>query len=310
VGDMMSKKTAYFLVGMSVLLWAYQPIVINLSLKEVPIFLMGTLRLGTAFIFLLIYKLIRKPESTAISRKKLAFDSVVFAIMLFTFSSLLLKAMSMEMTKSDNLIQFGIGPVFGILLLTIFNRSERESLWGTFKVVAVSLGLLGVYLITMNNYNIVTDFSSSSSIFYLAAIGVWALFSVLYRKNIENMDIHEGFVYITFIMFILYLLTSIKTGQLQEFSSLSFDEVATTILLALIVDVCCVFTYYRGLEKIESTKANMVLLMTPFISVVSSYVLLNQEINTVQIIGCIIVVIINIVMVSKDLIEDEKDPFM
>ena len=94
------------------------------------------------------------------------------------------------------------------------------------------------------------------------------------------------------------------------FSSLSFDEIATTILLALIVDVCCVFTYYRGLEKIESTKANMVLLMTPFISVLSSYMLLNQKINTVQIIGCVIVVVINMVMVSKDLIEDEKDPFM
>ena len=306
---MMSKKTAYFLIGFSVLLWAYQPIVINLSLKNVPIFLMGAIRLGTAFVVLTIYKLIKKPESTAISRGKLALDSIVFAVMLFIFSSLLLKGMSMDVSKSDALIQFGLGPVFGILLLTIFNKSERKSLWSYFKLLGIPLGLVGVYLITMNNFNIEADFSSSGW-YYLAAVGVWAIFSVLYRKNIENMDIYEGFVYITFIMFILYLVTAMRTGQINEFSSLSFDEIATTILLALIVDVCCVFTYYKGLEKIDSSKANIVLLMTPFISVMASSTLLEDKINKIQIIGCIIVVVLNIVLVSKDLIEDERDPFM
>ena len=304
----MSKKNAYFLLGLSGLLWAYQPIAINQALKDMPIFLMGMIRLGVAFIVLVLYKLVRKPESTTISRGKLALDSIIFAIMLFVFSSLLLKAMSMESSKSDQLIQFGLGPVFGILLLTIFNKSERKSLWSYFKVIAIPIGLVGVYLITMNNMNIDLDFSSSMK-YYLGAVGVWAVFSVIYRKNIENMDIHEGFIYITFIMFILYLVTSMRTGQLSLLSSLTFDQIATSVLLSLIVDVCCVFTYYKALEHIDFSKANMILLLTPFISVLSSSMLLGEKVNTVQIVGCVIVVIVNVILVSKDLLDDERDPF-
>ena len=176
--------------------------------------------------------------------------------------------------------------VFGLALAWIHLPAEKITL---VKVFAVLLGITGVATIFIEQLqvNSVWAFAGCAAIVVGAYAAAHA--SILIKKfggNLHPAGLVFGQMACGILPLILYGL--IKEGNPLNFNW-TWKAVICVLYLSLFGTIVAFWLYYWLLNKVESTKAMMISLVTPLVAVVIGWVVLGEQLPPQTILGGILI---------------------
>lgn len=104
---------------------------------------------------------------------------------------------------------------------------------------------------------------------------------------------------------IVYFITILITGQTQQMFNL--EEIKIPIFVSIILALFQYLTYYYGLQMLETWTVRSLFLVMLLTSSISSYLILREEILTVQIQGMLLVSVGVLLLSYNQKLKGEKD---
>ncbi|MBE6124235.1 MAG: DMT family transporter [Erysipelotrichaceae bacterium] len=302
-GGRMEFKKGYILVGIAVLLLSYQPNLMNFLLEKLPLILIAFLRIVVATTALFVIRFTTKKEDKEVHKLTLIKESIILGVILSISTIFFCLGMG-EMNRMTRFMSEGMLPIFIIMMASMLFTQERNSMFNLVGSMVVIFAIMGVYLITVNDFELPAAYDHKLVYVFLGAI-TWAGYLIYYRKQEENLNIKDTFLVVGIFLTLFYLIVMIKGNYLDMVKTVEANMFFMILLLALIVDVGFIFTFYRGVEIIGCNRAGIVLMLCPVLTTVTLAMLANKEVQKIQWIGCGLVILANIIQVSKDLIDEE-----
>lgn len=300
----MEIRKGYSLVGIAVLLLSYQPTLMDQLIKKLPLMLIVFLRIVIATMSLLIVKLTTKKEEKEIHKATLIKESLILGFILSISTIFLCLGMG-SINQMTRFMSEGMLPIFIIMMASMLFKEERNSMFTLMGSMIVIMAIMGVYLITVNDFNIDSEYDYHLIYVFIGAL-IWALYLIYYRKQEENLNTKDTFLIIGLFLSVFYFVMMLNNKEIEMLKSVDSTSFVMILLISLIVDVGFIFTFYRGVEIIGCNRSGIVLMLCPVLTTVTSAMILNKEVLKIQWIGCGLILLSNIIQVSKDLINEEE----
>lgn len=300
----MEIRKGYSLVGIAVLLLSYQPTLMDQLIKKFPLMLIVFLRIVIATMSLLIVKLTTKKEEKEIHKATLIKESLILGFILSISTIFLCLGMG-SINQMTRFMSEGMLPIFIIMMASMLFKEERNSMFTLMGSMIVIMAIMGVYLITVNDFNIDSEYDYHLIYVFIGAL-IWALYLIYYRKQEENLNTKDTFLIIGLFLSVFYFVMMLNNKEIEMLKSVDSTSFVMILLISLIVDVGFIFTFYRGVEIIGCNRSGIVLMLCPVLTTVTSAMILNKEVLKIQWIGCGLILLSNIIQVSKDLINEEE----
>jgi drug/metabolite transporter (DMT)-like permease len=153
--------------------------------------------------------------------------------------------------------------------------------------------LLGLIILTYSQVtpNILWSNPSLGDLLILFATVLWAIENVIAKRAM--IDGESNFVVTFARMFIgaIFLFLSIPLlGKLDLLFSLTFEQI-TNILISTIILLGYVLFWYWSIKYINVSKATMILLLAPVITLIFGVTMLNEPLPTDQLAGSVLILI-------------------
>jgi len=290
---------ANLLMIVVILLWGISFISIKIAVTEIPPITMAFIRFAIASLLLMI--ILRRVEPrTKVDKRDiplLSLGGILGITLYFYFEN---SGVKLSTATNASLIVTVI-PIIAILLDVLFFRSKISIL----KFVGVSIAIVGTYLSVTANGEM--DFSSGDfkgNLFMLGAMLSWALYTLV-NKNLQLK--YSGIFLTTYQTVIgtvcLAPLSMLEYEQWKLFSLTSFWHV---LFLAICCSVVCYLLYLYVLKHLDVTITTLYLNLVPVVGVVSGYLVLNERVLPIQILGGFITVLAILVVNLDQIMQGRK----
>lgn len=214
-------------------------------------------------------------------------DEVFFAFLGMTGGSLyfLSENTAVQLTSATSTVALVVctTPILTAVINRMVHRNEHLSsrfILGTF------VALIGVSLVVFNGVFVLDD----DPMVILLSVGAsltWALYSIILRK----MEHRYGSAVITRKVFFWGVVTMLPFTLMEplEPSVLIQPKVISVILfLAIIASLGCFLAWNIAVRRLGIVVTGNYLYFNPIVSLVVAYLVLNEHITTLAIIGCIL----------------------
>jgi len=180
-------------------------------------------------------------------------------------------------------------PVFVTMLAVAFLKEKVTKKQFSGLIVM----LLGLIILTYSQVtpNILWSNPSLGDLLILFATVLWAIENVIAKRAM--IDGESNFVVTFARMFIgaIFLFLSIPLlGKLDLLFSLTFEQI-TNILISTIILLGYVLFWYWSIKYINVSKATMILLLAPVITLIFGVTMLNEPLPTDQLAGSVLILI-------------------
>ncbi|MBE7515986.1 MAG: EamA family transporter [Chloracidobacterium sp.] len=177
--------------------------------------------------------------------------------------------------------------VFGLVLAWVHLPNERITRQ---KVVAVAVGLIGVAVIFVDQLRIENwmAFAGSAGI----VIGAYAAAQASILVKAKAGGIHPGALVLCQMacgLPPLIIYSIVREGDPRSFHW-TWAAAACVLYLAIIGTVVAFWLYYWLLERVESTKAMMISLVTPLLAVVIGAVTMGETLPPQTLLGSLLII--------------------
>jgi drug/metabolite transporter (DMT)-like permease len=196
--------------------------------------------------------------------------------------------------------------VFGLLLAWIFLPNERIT---RLKIFAVVLGIIGVTVIFIDQLEV------QSFMAFLGCIGIvigsYAAAQASILVKARGGSFHPAGL--LFGQMLCGLPAIIIYSLLAEGDPRSFDwswkAIACVLYLSIFGTIAAFWLYYWLLNKVESTKAMMISLVTPLLAVVIGAVILGESLPArTGLGGAIIIASVGLIVFRRKIAHAETEP--
>ncbi len=267
------------------LIWGSTWIVIKIGLVDLPPMTFATARFTVAAIILGII----------IAIKKIPLPKGKTQWRLMAFTGFLQFSINYSMVFwSEQYISSGLAavlqatiPVFGLLLAWRLLPSEHIT---KLKVAAVVVGIIGVSLIFIDQLAVQSflAFGGSVGIVVGALAAAWA--SILVKAKASG--INPAMIVFSQILFGLPPIAVFAYVTEGSFVSHNWSQhaIIAVLYLSLVGTIAAFWLYYWLLQRIESTKAMIISLVTPLIAVVIGSVALGETLAPQTFIGGLLII--------------------
>ena len=276
-------KKQYLYAIIAIVLWSTTATITKLLLNSLDTmqFLFSTSTL--AFLFLLIYNIIKGNIKQLKETKKSTILYLLPIGLLGTFFYDLFFCLGISrMPVSEAYIINYTWPIMTIIFAIIILK-EKITLK---KVVAIILSFIGVAIIISNGDPLsISTNNIMGSIFCLIGAMSYGLFSVLNKKINDNEPLAMMLYYgeATIITFIYIVITkSYFYPQINEFLGLIWMGVFTCAIACTL--------WVSAIKEGDTTKISNLTYMAPFLSLIWAKLILKEDITIYSIIGLILIV--------------------
>lgn len=173
-------------------------------------------------------------------------------------------------------------PVFGLVLAAVYLPQEKIT-W--LKITALALGILGVSIVFIEQLQVNSFMAFAGSVGIVLGAFAAAYASILTKAKGGSM--HPATL--VFGQMLCGILPIIIMALVKEGSPFKYNYSAMAIIsvlyLSILGTVLTFWLYYWLLDKIESTKAMTIALVTPLIAVVCGSIFLDEKLLPQTIIG-------------------------
>ncbi len=178
-------------------------------------------------------------------------------------------------------------PVFGLVLAWIFLPNERITAQ---KIVAIAIGFIGVTVIFADQLLIDNWMAFAGCV--AIVVGAYAAAQASILVKAKAVDIHPAAL--VFCQMLCGLPAIIIYSLVVEGNPLTFKwtwtSVGCVIYLAVLGTVAAFWLYYWLLDRVESTKAMMISLVTPFLAVIIGALTLGETLPAQTFLGGLLIV--------------------
>lgn len=272
----------YLMASFTILIWATTFIFTKNLLQELTPYEILFYRFCLAFIILCIIF----PEFNLTFNFK---EEIFFFILglLGVTAYYLLENIALKYTQASNvgLIVSSI-PMFTAIIAHFMHEDE---FFHKNIVYGFIISMLGIFFVIYNGKYIL-NLNPIGDILALICAIVFAIYSNMLKKVTSGLKriliIRKIFFYglITMIPILLYNNFHIEIVKLID-----INIIGSLLFLSLLASVLAFLMWYRAINIIGAIKTSSLIYLVPLITMVSSYAFLQEEINTIMIIGGVLI---------------------
>jgi drug/metabolite transporter (DMT)-like permease len=269
--------------------WGISFISIKIAVSEIPPTTMALIRFTIASILLLAI-LKRVEPNIKIDKKdipQILLGGVLGITLYFCFENLGVKLT----TASNASLIVTTVPIIAITLDVVFYHGRVSIL----KLVGIGMAIIGTYLSVTANGNI--DINSKNFVGNMLMVGAmlsWALYTLV-NKSLQGK--YSGVFLTTYqTVFGTLCLIPLSLFEYREWQFFSFVSFCNVLFLAVCCSVCCYVLYLYVLKRLDVTITTLYLNLVPVVGVVSGYLILNERVQLIQLVGGALTIIAIIIV--------------
>jgi drug/metabolite transporter (DMT)-like permease len=283
------------------------PIAAKIFSSQVSANVQNFFRLSTAAIVLTIIAALQgKREGNNDSSVKLTpFVFVLPALAMYGFAELFISGIGLSKANISSFVNAGLGPIISIVVLATFIAEERKFLKNFYVWIAIITGLIGSALVMLNFQNGSNLSIDMGIVLVIISSFSWAGYTTIAKKYFSNFPPIIFLRNVIITTSLLFLLTIIFTKEIFLVTKVNMYILAGMIATGVLSDALTNITFFLGIKKIPAVKANILILIVPIITIITSWIVLHEPITLQQLTGCIIVFSANILLVYKDFKKDK-----
>ena len=247
------------------------------------------LRMALAYVTLLIMR----PKFLRLSWK----DELMFVLIGITGGSLYfyLQNASLAYTYSANasIIVLGLSPIITVILAQLFSRNnEKLGKWVYFGAL---IAIAGVVLVVLNG-TLAFHLSPKGDLLALGAAALWAVYSILIKKYTERYDNFIVTRRVFFWAFITAVPLMLLTDGVPSMAVLSDLFTTPSVLiswlfLGMFGNAICFAIWNIAFKSLGTVITNNYLYASPFVTVIVGWLLLDEPISVMSIVGAVLITI-------------------
>lgn len=276
---------------MSVVFWGTSFIATKVALDELTPHVIILLRLILAVILLTTLAIYTKRDFSL--QKKSHFG--IFILALIAVFHLWIQVTGLKYTTAANTGWIiGTAPIFIAILGFIFFK-ERFSVLQLSGIVVAFFGL--VLLISKGNLNNIDFISNRGDFLVLSSSFTWGVYSIVNKKISLEYSPLMTILYLFLMMAILIAPFNLDVESINSVTNLSMRGWIAIIFLGIFCSGFAYVFWAQSLKSMQTAKVGAFLYLEPFITVISAWSFLNENISLLMIISGTII-IVGVIMVT------------
>ena len=189
----------------------------------------------------------------------------------------------------------GTAPIFIAVLGMIFFREKINSI----KVVGIFIAMTGLLLLVgKGDLLSISLIENKGDFLVLASAFVWGVYSIINKKISISYPPLMTIFYLFILMLLIVFPFSFTGEAVKSVIQLSVDGWLAIIFLGLFCSGVSYVIWAVALRDMESTKVGAFLYLEPFVTVVGAWLMLDELITPIMMLGGIII-IIGVILVNK-----------
>lgn len=172
-----------------------------------------------------------------------------------------------------------------IFPITIFYFKERASFWMIIPFLLALLGLYGLVFSSINNQ----EFHIKGDLMALLAAIFYAIFVIATKVVADSgVNMNKYMIWITICcLILLFLFGIINNDTWLPYSFLGWVDL---FLLAIISQIFGQLFLAQAIKKVPLQMSSVLLLLQPIFAAIYGFILFNEKLSIIQIIGAITVI--------------------
>jgi len=203
----------------------------------------------------------------------------------FLFENLALSYTS----ASDVGIIVSMAPFFTLLFCTIFLKTEKITIW---FIIGFITAIIGIILISINGSN---NLNMNPLGYFLAIIAMvmWGFYSVFVKKigdlGYKGIGVTRKIMYYGLILLIPFIFIFRCDFNFEALAS--FRNLGNILFLGILASTLCFLLWNYSLRNIGAVKTSIYIYLSPVITTIASFIILDEIINAYTIIGMILAIL-------------------
>ncbi len=262
------------------LIWGTTWLFIKVGLEDLPPLSFAAIRFIIALIVVGAIIFVKKiPLPNNKSQWKLLF---VTGILQFSINYSLVFWSEVYISSGLAAVLQAMIPVFGLVLAAVYLPEEKIT-W--LKITALALGIFGVAIVFIEQLQVNSFMAFAGSVGIVLGAFVAAYASILTKAKGGSMH-PASLVFGQMLCGILpiIIVALIKEGNPFRYNY-SWLTIISILYLSILGTVLTFWLYYWLLDKIESTKAMTIALVTPLIAVICGSIFLGEKLLPQTLVG-------------------------
>ena len=247
------------------------------------------LRMALAYVTLLVMR----PKFLRLPWK----DELMFILIGITGGSLYfyLQNASLAYTYSANasIIVLGLSPIITVILAQLFTRNNEKL--GKWVYIGAVIAIAGVVLVVLNG-TLAFHLSPKGDLLALGAAAMWAVYSVLIKKYTEQYDNFIVTRRVFFWAFITAVPLMLLTDGIPSMAVLGDLFTTPSVLiswlfLGMFGNAICFAIWNIAFKSLGTVITNNYLYASPFVTVIVGWLLLDEPISVMSIVGAVLITV-------------------
>lgn len=271
------------------IMWAIEPIFAKLAYEQNPDFIQISL-IRAIFVTLTAMAYIVLTKNFKLRIKKEQFSLLIYIAIVGTLFADLIYFFALTQISVINAVLIGhMQPIFIILIGFLILKGDKLTKFDFMGILFMILSGLLVTTKTIENFTML-KLGTFGDLLVLAATIAWATTAIVVKKYLINMN--SGV-----ITFYRFLFASIFLFIYQGLTSIINITNIYQVLVGLVVGIGTIL-YYEGLKRIKAAQVSGLELSAPFFAAIFGFLILQEALTSIQIIG-ILLLFIGIFYLSK-----------
>jgi drug/metabolite transporter (DMT)-like permease len=266
-----------------VIFWGVSFIATKIALNELAPLTLILLRLILAVIFLTAIAVYTKRDFS-ISLKS---HGGILILAIVAVAHLWIQVTGLKYTSAANTGWIiGTAPIF-MALVGLFFFKEEFTLLKTTGIVIAFLGLL--LLISHGNFSSIGLASNKGDFLILASAVTWSIYSAVNKKISLTYPPMMTILFLFLMMAIIISPFTINRESIHSVLHLSIRGWTAILFLGILCSGAAYVLWASALKEMESTKVGAFLYFEPFVTVIASWIILNERITFLMILSGLII---------------------
>jgi drug/metabolite transporter (DMT)-like permease len=283
---MSPERTAYLLLTGMAICFGGTWVAGKVAVDEIGPFTLAAARFGIAAILIYTYARLR---GTAVRLPKRGDLPVILAMGLTAiagYNVLFLTGLTLAPASDGAIIVPGTAPVFTMLLAWLALREQM----GIRGILGLAIAMVGLLLVVGPSGAADSDRLIGDLLFLLGA-AFWGIYSVISKAVTGRFDAVNVSLYGFVTGTLLLLPATLLDGGLGQIAGASLAALAGLAYLAAFGSVLAFIFLQEAVRRIDVGRASAFALLVPVVGVVSSAVMLGEELGLLTVVGGAIVII-------------------
>jgi drug/metabolite transporter (DMT)-like permease len=232
-----------------------------------------SMRLILAILLLLVIALIQKRDFTI----NLKSHGYIFILAMIAVFHLWIQVTGMKFTTASNTGWIiGTAPIFMAIFGLIFFKEKLNTL----KIAGIVIATFGLLLLVgKGNPTNINLIKNKGDLLVLASSFTWGIYSIINKKISLNYSPLMTILYLFVMMAIIIIPFTVSESSIKSIVNLSRVGWIAIFFLGLLCSGVAYVIWAYALREMESAKVGAYLYFEPFVTVVTAWIFLNEDIT-------------------------------